>query len=56
MKHIEIIEYDEETNRLVLELCKEAQETLISVGLNKLLSDYILDELVKLDQEASHEN
>jgi hypothetical protein len=47
-----VVEYDEETGRLVVDLDENSAKLLIEVGLNKLIGDYC--EQVILEAEAEY--
>ena len=47
-----VVDYDEDTGRLVVDLDENSSQLLIEVGLNKLIGDYC--EQVILEAEAEH--
>jgi hypothetical protein len=49
---ITVVDYDEDTGRLTVDLDENSSQLLIQVGLNKLIGEYC--EQVILEAEAEH--
>jgi hypothetical protein len=48
-----VVDYDEDTGRLTVDLDENSSQLLIEVGLNKLIGDYCEQVILEAEEESS---